>query len=141
MAIALAIVATPSSAFARIFGGGPVQAPIQKAVQKPIQAPPEIVLKAYCDPPCITYKHHRLLRCKFDPCQTAEIILQVTDPCTCCTVAVPVCVPCCCDDVPQVCSHAGAFGRHVVEYRWCCGFEIKVVIDRCGDLTVNYSGL
>jgi hypothetical protein len=28
----------------------------------------------------------------------------------------------------------------VVEYDWCCGYKVKVVFDRRGDVTVHYYG-
>ncbi|MDX1947998.1 MAG: hypothetical protein SFU86_21545 [Pirellulaceae bacterium] len=134
--VAFVGLAVPNSAEARLAtrlaarAGGPVQSPVQSPVQ---------VGKVACEPPCITYKSHR--HCKFDGCDTYQLVLSVCDPCTGCVVAVPVCVPACCTDSPTVCSHRGIFGRHVVEYRWCCGYEVKVVFDRCGDLTVHTYGL
>lgn len=88
----------------------------------------------------IDYKHHLLGCNKFKCCDRTEIILEVEDPCTCEKVMVPVCVPCCCEGVPEICSHKGILGREVVEYKWCCGFHLKVVFDRCGDITVHYYG-
>jgi hypothetical protein len=92
-------------------------------------------------PRCIDYRHHRARRCRFDPCHTTQVVLQVPDYCCCCLVEVPVCVPACCTEAPSICSHKGLFGRDVVEYSWCCGYSIKVVFDRCGDVTVHYYGL
>ncbi len=88
----------------------------------------------------IDYKHHLLGGHKFKCCDRTEIILEVEDPCTCEKVNVPVCIPCCCEGVPEICSHKGILGREVVEYKWCCGFHVKVVFDRCGDITVHYHG-
>jgi hypothetical protein len=99
------------------------------------------VALAPCKDRCIDYRSHRFLRCKFDPCTARQIILQVTDPCCCCYVEVPVCVPCCCEGAPQVCTRCGICGRHIVEYTWCCGYEVKVIFDKCGDVTVHTYGL
>ena len=69
-----------------------------------------------------------------------EMILQVKDPCTCCVVEVPVCIPACCTGAPTVCSHKGFLRHQVVEYSWPCGFFLKVVFDRQGDIVVHYFG-
>lgn len=91
--------------------------------------------------PCITYKHHLLGCKKFKCCETKEIVLQVKDPCTGCVTDVPVGIPCCCDDEPTVCCRKGVLCRDVVEYSWCCGFSVKMVINRCGDIVVHYHGI
>ena len=110
----------------------------QPAVCAPVCVPTELCK----EPRCINYRHHRFLRCKYDPCSTNKVLLHVPDYCCCCClVEVPVCVPCCCEGAPTVCAHKGCFGRSVVEYRWCCGYHLKVVFDRCGDATVHYYGL
>lgn len=103
-------------------------------------ATPVVTCAPKCCPPCIDYRHHKGCKC-FDPCKTKQIILQVKDPCTCCLVEVPVCVPCCCEGEPKVCCYKGFLKRDVVEYSWCCGFYLKVVFDRRGDVTVHYYGL
>jgi hypothetical protein len=69
-----------------------------------------------------------------------ELILQVKDPCSCCLVEVPVCIPACCLSNPKVCCSKGFLRRDVVEYSWDCGFCLKVVFDRQGDVTVHYYG-
>lgn len=98
------------------------------------------VAKCACQP-CITYKHHILGCRKFRCCDMDKVVLQVTDPCCCCYFDVPVCVPCCCaKEAPSVCCRKGILGRTVVEYSWCCGYHVKVVIDRCGDVVVHYNG-
>ena len=99
-----------------------------------------------CEPkcdynPCIKYLHRRG-RCRScyncDPSQ--KIVMEVADPCCCkCTVEVPMCIPACCKDKPCVSSSCGPF-RGVVWYKWCCGFEARVVFSRCGDITVTYFG-
>jgi hypothetical protein len=93
------------------------------------------------EPRCISYNSHRFLRCKWDCCNTQKVVLQVPDYCCCCLVEVPVCIPDCCSGAPTVCSHCGHFGRDVVEYSWCCGYHLKVVFDRCGNVTVHSYGL
>jgi hypothetical protein len=94
-----------------------------------------------CYNPCIKYLHRRG-RCRScyncDPSQ--KIVMEVADPCCCkCTVEVPMCIPACCKDKPCVSSSCGPF-RGVVWYKWCCGFEARVVFSRCGDITVTYFG-
>lgn len=93
------------------------------------------------EPRCIAYKSHRFLRCKWDCCNTQKVVLQVPDYCCCCLVEVPVCIPACCSGEPTVCTHCGHFGRSVVEYSWCCGYHLKVIFDRCGNVTVHSYGL
>src|SRR5688500_14906457 len=99
-----AIVALPGLASARgmlrskaAAGGAPAAfgSPIQKGAA------------AICEPRCIDYRHHHGLRCKYDPCSTSQLLLNVPDNCSCCLVPVPVCVPCCCEGAPTVCCHKG----------------------------------
>lgn len=92
-----------------------------------------------CCPRNVCYRHHPGCGC-YDPCKKMELILQVKDPCTCCLVEVPVCIPACCTAAPSVCCYQGFLRRQVVEYSWSCGFYLKVVFDRCGDVTVHYYG-
>ncbi|ADB19254.1 hypothetical protein Psta_4612 [Pirellula staleyi DSM 6068] len=123
--------ATASLNTAKLAGCGCEPAPCVKCVPT----------KECCDR-CITYRSHTLLRCKFKCSPTEKIVLQVTDPCCCCFINVPVCVPCCCaKEAPEVCTHCGILGRTVTEYTWCCGYKVKVIIDRCGDVTVHTYGL
>ena len=94
-----------------------------------------------CPAPCISYHHHRTLRrtcCGC--CDPINAILEVTDPVCCTTVEVPVCLPGCCDGVPTVCPGRGLLGRGVVEYQWCCGYRVKVVFKKCGDIVVHSYG-
>lgn len=93
-----------------------------------------------CCPRDICYRHHKGCVC-FDPCKTTPLVLQVKDPCACCLVEVPVCMPTCCSGDPKVCCHKGFMHRQVVEYSWDCGFSLKVVFDRKGDIVVHYYGL
>ncbi len=92
-----------------------------------------------CPDPCIVYRHcGPKLCCGCDP--PKEITLKVTDPCTGCIVEVPVCVPACCEGEPDVCCGTGLFCRDVVDYEWCCGFRVKVVFRKRGDLLVKTWG-
>lgn len=92
-----------------------------------------------CCPRNICYRHHPGCGC-YDPCKKMDLILQVKDPCACCVVEVPVCIPACCTTAPTVCCYKGFLRRQVVEYSWACGFKLKVVFDRCGDIVVHYYG-
>jgi hypothetical protein len=96
--------------------------------------------KADCCPePCIIYRHcGPKLCCGCDP--PKEITLKVKDPCTGCEVDVPICLPACCKGEPVVCCGKGLFCRDTVDYEWCCGFRVKVVFRRCGDLLVKTWG-
>jgi len=96
--------------------------------------------KRCCDR-CIKYRHHPTLRKICCGCEeSTRTVLQVTDPCCCCVVEVEVCLPACCDDCPKVCCSPGILGRDVVTYEWCCGYKVRVVFDRCGDITVHSYG-
>ena len=55
-------------------------------------------------------------------------------------VDVAVCLPACCKGEPKVCAGTGIFGRDVVEYRWCCGYSVKVAFKHSGDLIVTTWG-
>ncbi len=92
-----------------------------------------------CPDPCIVYRHcGPKLCCTCDP--PKEVVLQVEDPCTGCMVDVPICMPACCEGAPEVCHGTGLFCRDVVTYDWCCGFSVKVVFRKRGDLLVTTWG-
>ncbi|MFO0819804.1 MAG: hypothetical protein U1A77_17780 [Pirellulales bacterium] len=104
-----------------------------KQVQVPVQAP--IQKGNCCVPSCIRYfEHGRARRCCGPTYQTT---LTYCDPCSDCMVCIPVCIPVCCDEPAQIVERHGAFGRSVVVFRWCCGYMVKVVTDRCGDVAVH----
>jgi hypothetical protein len=68
-------------------------------------------------------------------------MLLVKDPCVYgCYVQVPVCLPVCCTGEPDVDCKRGLLGRDIVEYEWCCGYRVKIVFDRRGDVTVHTFG-
>ncbi len=92
-----------------------------------------------CPEPCITYRHcGPKLCCGCEPPQ--KIVLKVKNPCTGCEVDVPICLPACCKGEPKMCEGTGLFCRDVVDYEWCCGFQVKVVFRHCGDLIVKTWG-
>ena len=96
-----------------------------------------------CDEPSIRYHHHGTLRkiCKFCECsEPVEAVLGVTDPC--CednSAEIPVCLPPCCEGEPTVCASV-CLGRGVVEYEWCCGFRVKVIFQKRGNIAVHTYG-
>ena len=96
-----------------------------------------------CDEPCIRYHHHCTIRktCKCcECCEPIQAVLAVTDPCCCDNSAeIPVCLPGCCEGEPTVCESV-CLGRGVVEYEWCCGFRVKVVFQKRGDIAVHTYG-
>lgn len=96
---------------------------------------------SHCCERCITYRHHNTMRKTCCGCEEAvKTCLKVTDPCCGCCVEIPICLPACCKGEPKVCCHAGLMGRDVVTYEWCCGYKVRVVFDRCGDVTVHSHG-
>ncbi|MFO0867377.1 MAG: hypothetical protein U0935_00385 [Pirellulales bacterium] len=114
----------------------PTQSPQQSPAawqQSPSQAP--VQKGAVCVPPCIRYiEHGHARRC----CgERYETVLTYCDPCTGCQVNIPICLPTCCNGPLASCERVGALGRSVIVYRWCCGFAVKIITDRCGDVTVH----
>lgn len=107
-----------------------------------VEGAPLIVSSAPCCPKrCIEYRHHRGKKvcCGCEP--PIQLMLAVKDPCVCdCFVDVAICLPACCTDVPKVCNRRGLLGRDVVEYEWCCGYRVRVVFDRHGDVMVHSYG-
>ncbi|MEK6250139.1 MAG: hypothetical protein N2C12_18285 [Planctomycetales bacterium] len=94
---------------------------------------------ACCYNPCIIYKARG--RCRRSCCGCAppvQTTLTVADPCCCkCAVDIPVCVPACCKGAPScVTSRCGMLCKGVVTYKWCCGYTVKVVFKKCGDVVV-----
>lgn len=88
--------------------------------------------QACCEPPTIRYWNHPLLalihgNSECDERQTA--ILQIEGDC--CPIEIPVAVPSCCVDAPECDARHGLLGRSTYEYRWPCGYRVKVV--RWGD--------
>ncbi|MFV2067964.1 MAG: hypothetical protein ACC645_13405 [Pirellulales bacterium] len=96
-----------------------------------------------CEKPCIIYRHHG--RCRKVCCTSApaiKTVLLVKNPADCreCYVEVPVCIPACCTQPPCVVSRCGLFGRGIVDYEYPCGFRIRVIFRRSGDVVVHTFG-
>jgi hypothetical protein len=92
-----------------------------------------------CDAkPCIIYRQRRCCRkvcCGCDPPQKTS--LKVADPCCCkSSYDIPICLPACCKGDPCVTSRCGICCKGVVVYKWCCGYKVKIVIKKCGDIVV-----
>jgi hypothetical protein len=90
-----------------------------------------------CYNPCIKYVD--VSRC-CDDGPTIQTVLLVKDPATCCMVEVPVCLPACCAGEPCVDSKCGVLGNGKIFYTWPSGYEVKVVINKRGNITVIYLG-
>ncbi|MDG2408259.1 MAG: hypothetical protein P8M53_04535 [Pirellulales bacterium] len=94
---------------------------------------------ACCPAPCITYRQRgrcRKVCCGCDP--PVKTTLKVADPCCCKTCYdIPICLPACCKGEPCVTDRCGALCKGVVVYKWCCGYKVKVVIKKCGDIVVT----
>jgi hypothetical protein len=151
LCVAVFAVAFGASAQARVVRRANQPAPQSPPASAPAVATPAVAAPAVvavpaacapviCCPRDICYRSHKGCGC-YDPCKKMELILQVKDPCACCLVEVPVCIPACCTTAPRVCCYKGFLRREVVEYSWDCGFCLKVVFDRCGDVTVHYYGV
>lgn len=131
--------ASPAPVSAKIFQG-PLPAPIEAI---PVASEFHIVADpSCCPPPCITYKHHcTLKKTCCGCCEPIKVMLTVKDPCCCDKyVEIPICLPGCCKGEPSVCGKCGVLGRGVVTYDWCCGYKVRVVFDKCGDVTVHSYG-
>lgn len=81
----------------------------------------------------IVYRH---LRPRLEPCGPRyDLNLLVKDPWECCYLQVPLCLPCCCTGEPEVCHK----GKAVVEYTWCCGYKVRLILTRHGRVIVHYN--
>jgi len=109
-----------------------------------------------CGKRCLKYRHHKRhkkickecgrRRCKKDckeKCKPAKppikVILAVVDPCCCCKIEVPVCLPACCKGAPTKKCSKGLLGS-TTTYKWCCGYKVRIVVKKCGDLVVHSYG-
>jgi hypothetical protein len=129
--------------------GPAMPAPATPEAAAPAPAAPEAAAPATCAPaaecccgPSVDYRAHRVCRKVCCGCAAPmEATLDVQDPC-CCGRVVPVtvCLPACCEGCPAVSSRCGLFGRGIVTYDWCCGYKVRVVFDRRGDVTVHTYG-
>ncbi|HEX3724916.1 MAG TPA: hypothetical protein VHV08_01685 [Pirellulales bacterium] len=93
-----------------------------------------------CPTPCVIYRHHGPKLC-CDCCKPGTpTVLKVKNPCTGCETDITVCLPSCCTGEPAISPGTGAFCRDVICYEWCCGFQVRVIFKRCGDLIVTTWG-
>lgn len=102
---------------------------------------PYVVQKSVAPAACVRYVQHRACR---DVCCDGgaawQTSLSVYNPYTCCSVEVPVCLPACCTGNPSVAGHRGLLGRGITTFNWCCGYKVKVIVGRSGDVTVHSYG-
>jgi hypothetical protein len=148
-AVALVYGSWNSTAEAKLFGR---RADAQPAGEKVVSPSDQVLATegavissgspSCCPERCIKYRHHCTLRktcCSCDP--PVQTILAVQDPCCCkCMIEIPICLPGCCEGSPKVCDRQGLLGRGIVTYEWCCGYKVKIVFDRCGDIVVHSYG-
>ena len=133
MLCAVSLLAIPATADAA--DGGQ-----EKAAEASEAKPCESEEKAACCPePCITYRQRgrcRKVCCGCEP--PVKTTLKVADPCCCKTCYdIPICLPACCKGEPCVTDRCGVCCKGVVVYKWCCGYKVKVVIKKCGDIVVT----
>lgn len=101
-------------------------APTAYAPAAPVQLP-------ICCDRCIDYV---VLRPRLQPCgPTFETTLLVKDAWACCYVPVKMCLPACCTGEPEICAK----GKHVVEYTWCSGYKVRVILTKHGKVFVHYN--
>ena len=106
----------------------------------PTGCAPATCAPAKCDP-CVRSCDRPCRSSCCVPRPMKKITLKVCDPCCCdCVVNVPVCVPECVEGDPCVSSRCGLFGRGIVCYTWSCGYQVRVVLKKCGGVAVSYRG-
>lgn len=90
---------------------------------------------------CVRYVQHRPLKKTCCGCGTSyHTTLPVYDPSTCCMIDVPVCLPSCCQEAPTASGRNGLLGRGITTFNWCCGYKVRIVATKHGDVTVHYYG-
>ena len=145
--LSLAVVSTAEAKlFARSAAAQPGPEKVASPSDQPVPADKVVGVKSACgdccQDRCIKYRHHCTLRKVCRGCDApVKTILAVQDPCCCkCVVEIPICLPACCEGTPKVCERDGLLCRNVVVYEWCCGYRVRVVFDRCGDVVVHSYG-
>jgi hypothetical protein len=103
-----------------------------------------VPIKAVHREPRIIYRHHAC--CKRRGCcscqSSYQVLLPVSDPkCPTRVIQIPVPVPPCCRNVPWEKSRCGLFVRGVTDFRWHCGYKIRVVWLHRGDVVVHTFGV
>ena len=108
------------------------------------EARTEVMLSSapVCSPARVSsYRWHRSAK-RFSACHrgTIDTSLVVDNPADCasCCYEVAICVPACCAGEPRHWSRVGLFGRGIVEYRWRCGWTVRVIFRARGDVVVHY---
>ena len=116
--------------------------PVQAEAGEGSEPAAAVAPAADCCKTCVSYVAHRPCRKVCCCCTPAkETVLKVKDPCCCCRVVeVPICLPGCCEGCPCVHSRCGLLGRGVVTYTWCCGYKVRIIFRRCGDVVVHTYG-
>lgn len=94
--------------------------------------------------PEIIYRHHAC--CKRRGCcscqSSYQVLLPVSDPkCPTRVIQVPVPVPASCHNAPWEKSRCGLFVRGVTDFRWHCGYKVRVVWLHRGDIVVHTFGV
>lgn len=88
----------------------------------------------------ISYVHHGALRKACYGCKSVTVNLCIQDPCTGVVYDVPVCLPDCCTHPKVVVEKGVPSGKAISVYVWNCGAKVKIIRDRCGDITVHMIG-
>lgn len=61
----------------------------------------------------------------------------VCNPCTGCKIPVCVEIPACCQGAPDVCYRSTLIGNGLWKFTWCCGYQVRVRLDRCNEPIVH----
>ena len=103
-----------------------------------------VPVKAVHHEPQIIYRHHACCKRRGGcSCQSSyQALLPVSDPKSPTRVVqVPVPVPACCNNVPWEKSRCGLFVRGVTDFRWHCGYKVRIVWLHRGDIVVHTFGI
>lgn len=153
--LALAAMATPDSAEARLFRRASAESQnfiltnvtsansVAGGVTPDCCAPvPACCVSVPCCKPNVCYKYCGLRKACCDPClPPIKQTLTFCHPCTGCKVDVDLCLPGCCTGCPKVCHRRTLIGCGAVTYEWCCGVSATIRFQKCGDVTVIYRGV
>jgi len=140
---ALFVVPAGAAEFQPLAGPPPEPIVGQPMVGQPIPyaspGPPVVVQPAIpVSERNIRYVSHRKLLFPARGGAPVDSVLLVEDPLKCdCLVAIPVCLPVHCTGKPIVRSRVGLLGRGNVTYVYSNGYRLKIVFEKCGDVTVH----
>lgn len=116
--------------------------PYQAAQKMPYRAAQKGAYQKGQAATCVQHVQHHPRKSICCACETSfQTTLAVYDPCNRCMIDVPVRLPSCCTGAPQAGGRDGLFGQGITNFAWCCGYKVRVVVNKRGDVTVHYYGV